>query len=160
MQISPMTAREVDAIDQLAKECGFHIEAEKELARSFAHGWVARLELDAVEPDAFLLAWQAADELDVIAVATATRSRRRGLARALVEELLKYAVDAQMRRVILEVRHSNGAAIQLYRSFGFEEGRVREGYYSEPTEDGIEMSLEINEHPCVPASGKPGCLEA
>ena len=160
MQILPMTARDIDAIDQLAKDAGFHVEAAKELARSFAHCWVARLDTNSAEPDAFLLAWQAADELDVIAIASAVGSRRRGLARALVEQLLRYAVDAQMRRVILEVRHSNVAAIELYRSFGFEEGRTREGYYSEPTEDGIEMSLEINDTLGAPKDGKHRCLEA
>jgi len=155
-----MTAHEVDAIDRLAKECGFHVEAEKELSRNFAHCWVAWLHDGTTEPDGFLLAWRAADELDVIAVATAIQARRQGLARALVGQLLSYAVDSQMRRVILEVRHSNVAAINLYRSIGFEEGRIREGYYSEPTEDGIEMSLEINEHLCAANPANHRCLEA
>ena len=158
MQISSMTTHDVDAVDRLAKECGFHIEAEKELARSFAHCWVARPNRETSEPQAFLLAWQAADELDVIAVGTAISARRCGLGRALVEELLKYAVEARLRRVILEVRCSNVPALNLYHSLGFEDGRVREDYYSEPTEDGLEMSLEIDNHANAPSS-KP-CLEA
>ena len=160
MQISSMTARDVDAVDKLAKECGFHIEADKELARSFARCWVARLHSDSLQPEAFILAWQAADELDVIAVGTATGARRRGLGRALVEWLLSYAVEVRVRRVILEVRCSNLAALNLYRSLGFQEGRVREDYYSEPTEDGIEMSREINEHANAPSLGNEPCLEA
>jgi ribosomal-protein-alanine N-acetyltransferase len=155
-----MTACDVDAVDKLAKECGFHIEAEKELARSFAHCWVARLECTANEPEAFLLAWQAADELDVIAVGTTVSSRRRGLGRALVEQLLRYAVEAGLQRVILEVRCSNVSALNLYRSLGFDDGRVRQGYYSEPTEDGLEMSLEINERIATSSPGNKPCLEA
>jgi len=160
MQISPMTARDVDAIHELATDCGFHIEPKQELERSFAHCWVARLQAVAPQPVAFLLAWQAADELDIIAIGTALAARRRGIGRALVEHLLRYAVEVQIRRVILEVRASNAAALGLYRSLGFQEGRVREAYYSEPTEDGIEMSLEINEHPCAPPGGESQCLEA
>lgn len=160
MQISSMTALDVDAVDRLAKECGFHIDAEKELARSFAHCWVARLNGTGPEPRAFLLAWQAADELDVIAVGTTSGARRRGLGRALVEQLLRYAVEVSVRRVILEVRCSNEAALNLYRSLGFEDGRVREDYYSEPTEDGIEMSLRITEHTPPRGPDNKSCLEA
>jgi ribosomal protein S18 acetylase RimI-like enzyme len=158
MHISSMTARDVDAVDRLAKECGFHIEAAKELARSFAHCWLAWLDHPVGEPQAFLLAWQAADELDVIAVGAAISARRSGLGRALVEHLLKYAVEARVRRVILEVRCSNVPALNLYHSLGFEDGRIREDYYSEPSEDGLEMSLEIDDHASAP-SPKP-CLEA
>jgi ribosomal-protein-alanine N-acetyltransferase len=160
MQISSMTARDVDAVNKLAKECGFHIEAEKELARGFARCWVAYLNRSTGEPQAFLLAWQAADELDVIAVGTAISARRCGLARTLVEELLKYAVEARLRRVILEVRCSNLPALNLYHSLGFEDGRIREDYYSEPTENGLEMSLEIDEHTNASGLCNKPCLEA
>jgi [ribosomal protein S18]-alanine N-acetyltransferase len=41
----------------------------------------------------------------------------------------------------LEVRRSNEPAIHLYRSFGFEDVRVRPQYYADNLEDAIEMSL-------------------
>ncbi len=145
MHISPMVACEVDAIGTLAKAAGFNLQIAQELARSFAHIWVARLDAETANPDAFLLAWQAADELDVIALGTAERARRQGLAGALVAELLRFAVHNHVCRVILEVRCSNQAALRLYRSRGFQVGRLRENYYSEPTEDGLEMSLAIDE---------------
>ncbi len=143
-----MTTAEVDAISELANECGFHLEMTLELERKFAHIWVARVNSDSVKPDAFLLAWQAADEMDIIALGTAANARRLGLARALVGELLQFAVNNAMDRILLEVRNSNAAAIHLYQSLGFHTGRIREAYYSDPTEDGIEMSLIIDALGC------------
>src|ERR1039457_4478723 len=118
MRISSMTTAEVDAIAELANECGFHLDMALELERKFAHIWVARSNSDSIRPDAFLLAWQAADELDIIALGTAANARRLGLARALVGELLQFAVNNAMHRLLLEVRNSNAAAIHLYHSLG------------------------------------------
>jgi ribosomal-protein-alanine N-acetyltransferase len=155
MQITSMAIGEVDAVANLAADCGFHLDPARELQRSFAHIWVARLDSSAPAPDAFVLAWQAADELDIIALCTKFVVRRQGLAKALVRELLQFAVTRELRCVTLEVRNSNTAALQLYRSFGFQAGRVRENYYSEPTEDGIEMSLVIAESTGTIATEKP-----
>jgi [ribosomal protein S18]-alanine N-acetyltransferase len=143
MRISLLATSEVDAIDKLANDCGFHLDAANELKRCFAHVWVARVHADSIDPGAFLLAWQAADELDIIALGTAPVLRRSGLARALVAEALRYASESRLRRVLLEVRVSNVAALGLYQSYGFIMGRQRKEYYSNPTEDGVEMSLEI-----------------
>lgn len=149
MHISSMANSEVDAISSLAQDCGFHLDIAQERARNFAHVWVARLDSESKSPDAFLLAWQAADELDVIAVGTKEIARRFGLARALVAELLQFARQQALRIVLLEVRKSNLAAMGLYQSFGFQTGRIREAYYSDPTEDGVEMSLVINACGCI-----------
>ncbi len=144
MRLSTLAVSEVDATAQLAQACGFQVDPGRELQRTYAHFWVARHEHDATTPDAFLLAWQAADEFDVIALGTAVAARRKGLARALVAHMLCCAEQRGIRRVLLEARASNAAAIQLYRSFGFVVGRTREDYYSNPTEDGVEMSLELD----------------
>lgn len=143
MRISMLAVSEVDAVARLAEDCGFHIDPAQELRRDYARLWVARMHDAAPEPDAFLLAWQAADELEVIALATASSARRRGLGRALIAELLRCARATGIRRILLEVRESNVAALGLYLSYGFVIGRTREDYYSNPTENGVEMALEL-----------------
>jgi ribosomal-protein-alanine N-acetyltransferase len=45
--------------------------------------------------------------------------------------------------VLLEVRPSNQAAIDLYRAFGFVTARVRPRYYADNGEDAIEMTLAL-----------------
>jgi ribosomal protein S18 acetylase RimI-like enzyme len=159
MRISSMAMSEVDAVGKLAKDCGFHVDMVQESARSFAHVWVARLDSESKSPDAFLLAWQAADAMDIIALGTACASRRLGLAKALVTELLQFSVNNQMRHLLLEVRSSNTVAIQLYQAFGFQAGRIREAYYSEPTEDGIEMSCAVDNLVCAKSAADARNLE-
>jgi len=78
----------------------------------------------------------------VFSVAVVERFRRRGIGRALLKE----AIDALRRRGIkdfrLEVRESNHAAQQLYRSLGFkEEGKIP-GYYSDG-EAALVMKLSL-----------------
>lgn len=153
-----MAISELDAISKLAENCGFHLDIVQEANRSFAYIWVARLDSEAMAPDAFLLAWQAADELDIIALGTADNARRLGLARALVGELLQFANLNAMQRILLEVRTSNTAARCLYHSLGFQTGRTREAYYSEPMEDGIEMSLTVTMR-CATPTRNHKCLE-
>jgi ribosomal-protein-alanine N-acetyltransferase len=143
MHISSMTSQEVDAVSALAEVCGFCLDIAEEHARRFAHIWVARLDPGTPDVDAFLLAWQAADEFDIIALAARQDVRRRGLARALMHRLLLDAASLGVRHVSLEVRGSNSAAIGLYRNLGFEVSRVRRGYYSGPVEDGLEMILPL-----------------
>jgi ribosomal protein S18 acetylase RimI-like enzyme len=161
MRISMLALSEVDAVASLAQDCGFHVEPLQELKRDYAHLWVARLNDFSPQPDAFLLAWQAADELEVIALATAAGARRKGLGRALIVELLRSAQRGGVRRVLLEVRQSNYPALNLYRSYGFVIGRTRENYYSNPTEDGVEMALELD---CASLEScrtqHPSCSEA
>jgi ribosomal-protein-alanine N-acetyltransferase len=56
-----------------------------------------------------------------------------------LEEMLTLARRINMRRMVLEVRASNAAAIALYRSAGFEQIGLRRGYY--PAANGREDAL-------------------
>ena len=70
-------------------------------------------------------------------IAVDPAARRRGLATALLEELISRAgPDAAYT---LEVRTSNGAAIDLYEKFGFRAAGVRTRYYQDTGEDALIM---------------------
>jgi [ribosomal protein S18]-alanine N-acetyltransferase len=64
-------------------------------------------------------------------------SRRRGIARAMLEELLERA--GQGDQYTLEVRTSNAAAITLYERFGFRPAGTRRRYYRDTGEDAMIM---------------------
>jgi ribosomal-protein-alanine N-acetyltransferase len=113
-------------------------QVRDELARSWSRLWVAREEGEGVV--AFLVAWHVADELHVLNVATRVDRRRRGIARALMDEVLRYARSKRVRHVLLEVRRSNRPAIALYRAVGFFAMGVRARYYPDE-EDAVEMVL-------------------
>jgi ribosomal-protein-alanine N-acetyltransferase len=114
------------------------LHLREELARPWSRLWVAREE--GTGPVGFLVAWHVADELHVLNVATRVDRRRRGIARALVDEAMAYARARGVKHVLLEVRRSNRAAIALYRKVGFFAMGVRAHYYPDD-EDAVEMVL-------------------
>lgn len=130
--------------EAIAREC-FHdgFSAREELGRPWARLWAARM-TDGEDPIGFLVAWHVADELHVLNIATLPAMRRRGVARALMDEALAYATAHRVRILILEVRRSNRPAIKLYRGLGFTALGVRPGYYSDNGEDAIEMMLGLD----------------
>ncbi len=80
-------------------------------------------------------------EADMMNIAVAEGFRRRGIARMLVEELIRQ-LDATM--LTLEVRASNAPAIALYESLGFVEVGRRKNYYRKPREDALILRKEWN----------------
>jgi ribosomal-protein-alanine N-acetyltransferase len=117
-----------------------------ELARSWSRLWVAR-ESDGGSV-AFVVTWHVADELHVLNIATRADRQRRGIARALMGQVVAYARDKRVKHVLLEVRRSNRAAIALYRVVGFFAMGVRARYYPDD-EDAVEMVLMLD-----PATGE------
>jgi len=85
----------------------------------------------------------AADEAEIITVATDLRYRRCGIARALMKRMLADAAAQGGAMMYLDVRASNSAAIALYESLGFAHIGVRRGYYSRPREDAVLMQLPL-----------------
>lgn len=78
------------------------------------------------------------EEAEILNIAVHPLARRRGIARALLAQLLRM-LDGE---VFLEVRASNLAAIQLYESLQFGRAGIRPAYYSHPTEDGVVLRFQ------------------
>ncbi|HEX5337966.1 MAG TPA: ribosomal protein S18-alanine N-acetyltransferase [Gallionella sp.] len=85
------------------------------------------------------------DEAELLNIGVAAAHQRKGLGRAMLLEMLDVARAKNMRRVFLEVRASNVAAIALYRSAGFAEVGLRRGYYQNAngSEDALVMACEL-----------------
>lgn len=79
------------------------------------------------------------DEGEITNVAVAPEYRRRGIARQLVQELIRQAQEVGVSRFLLEVRVSNAGAIALYRELGFTDGGIRRNFYEFPREDALVM---------------------
>jgi len=91
----------------------------------------------------FAVVWLVHDELHVLNVATAPEARRRGVGRALMEEVHALGRARACRLATLEVRRSNAAAIALYQGLGYRQVGMRPRYYSEEDEDALLMSLDL-----------------
>lgn len=85
-------------------------------------------------PVGFALGRIAADESEVLLIATHPEHRRRGVARSLLSDLLQRLGRAGARRVFLEVAAPNAAALALYRSAGFDAIGRRPNYYPLPAD--------------------------
>jgi ribosomal-protein-alanine N-acetyltransferase len=101
-------------------------------------GWT-RVVLDVERRvSAFIVCRFLGDTWHVMDLAVQARVRRRGLGRFLLEEFFQ-ATDGGGFDFFLEVRPSNGSAIALYRSLGFEVVGRRPRYYHDTNEDAFVM---------------------
>ena len=87
----------------------------------------------------------AADEAHVLNLCTAPEAQGQGHGRRLLRALLQLARARGAKRVFLEVRPSNAAAIALYDAEGFNEIGRRPRYYPARNgrEDALVMALEL-----------------
>lgn len=81
----------------------------------------------------------AVDEAELLDIAIDKAHQRKGIGRKLLEAMLSLARHENMRRMVLEVRASNQAAIALYRASGFEQIGLRRDYY--PATNGREDAI-------------------
>ena len=91
----------------------------------------------------YVIAAVIADEAEVLNLAVAGQSRRRGLGGRLLDAALGIVRERGAREVFLEVRESNAAAIALYTSRGFAALSRRARYYREPVEDALVLRHAI-----------------
>ena len=82
-----------------------------------------------------LMAMCQTSEWELENIAVAADSRRRGLGRTLLDQLLRQAEDSGAEFVFLEVRESNQPARRLYEGAGFVRVGGRKSYYRKPLED-------------------------
>jgi len=89
----------------------------------------------------YICFWVVLDEAHLANLAVAPGIRRQGVATFLLKTMIRYLRARGIKRVLLEVRERNKAALSLYQKFGFKIDGRRKGYYSDTKEDAILMSL-------------------
>lgn len=83
------------------------------------------------------------DEGYIANVAVLPAYHRKGVAHALLKQLIQKAKARKLSFLTLEVRVSNLPAILLYTGAGFKPAGMRRGYYSNPREDACIMTLSF-----------------
>ena len=91
----------------------------------------------------YVIAAVITDEAEVLNLAVAGQSRRRGVGGRLLDAGLGMIREQGAREVFLEVRESNAAAIALYTSRGFAALSRRARYYRNPVEDALVLRQAI-----------------
>ena len=140
IEIVKMNESHVSAVAELEKqnfsEPWPDIAVRSELTNKLAL-WLVALDGDTVV--GYVGSQTVLQEADMMNIAVAHSHRRRGIARALVEELIRQ-LDAY--QLTLEVRASNAGAIALYDSLGFTQVGLRKNYYHKPKEDALILRKE------------------
>lgn len=83
--------------------------------------------------------WHIVDEIHITNIAVMPTYRRKGVASALISNIIDYATMNEVVGITLEVRRSNESAILLYEKYGFINYGIRKNYYTDPKEDAIIM---------------------
>ncbi len=91
----------------------------------------------------YLLVYHAADEAEIARIAVQKEARRQGVAGKLMLALENYCEEHQIVRLLLDVRESNETARNFYTESGFAEDGIRQGFYSNPSEDAVLMSRQL-----------------
>ena len=87
--------------------------------------------------------WLVIDEAHISTLAVHPDWRRHGLGSLIMAALLDKAVERGAVVATLEVRVSNEAAQNLYRTFGFERVGLRRHYYQDNNEDALIMTTPL-----------------
>ena len=100
-------------------------------------------------PTGFVLYRSAADEAEILTLATVPAHRRRGVAGALVRGAAEAAASAGSRALFLEVSEDNTPALALYDRAGFSRVGRRGGYYARGSEraDALVLRRDLNSAP-------------
>ena len=119
------------------------------IAALIEHPAAAALVAQVREPKAmagFIIAQLSADEAEILSIGVAPEWQRRGLARRMIEGLVRAATRAEAKRIHLEVAEDNAAATALYDNLGFAEVGRRKDYYKTSdtgSVDAIRLALDL-----------------
>lgn len=79
------------------------------------------------------------DEADIVNVGVAKEYQGRGIACAMLKELMRLGNEIGVKDFTLEVRVSNAPAIHVYEKLGFVNEGIRKNFYEKPKEDAMIM---------------------
>lgn len=140
-QIRKMCEQDIDEVEHIEKEI-------------FSVPWSAKSFLDACknENNIYLACiidgevagycglWTVLGEGNITNMAVSHKHRRKGIGRALMQEMEKRGREKEVSVFFLEVRESNSAARALYEGLGYEQIGVRKRFYEKPVESAVIMS--------------------
>ena len=138
-----MESAHVSQVAQLEKLCFSAPWSENSISSELTNPlscWLVALDGDRVA--GYVGSQTVLDESDMMNIAVDPQYRRQGIARALVEELVKCLARKGSRCLTLEVRASNAGAIALYGKLGFVQVGLRKNYYRNPREDAMILRKE------------------
>ncbi|MEJ5921799.1 ribosomal protein S18-alanine N-acetyltransferase [Bifidobacterium thermophilum] len=90
--------------------------------------------------------WYDGDDAEIMTIGVARAHQGQGIATRLLGQLVDRARTQGARRILLEVRVDNTAALALYRHQGFTTLGRRKRYYQPDNVDAYTMALDLTPH--------------
>ena len=143
----------IEKSTNIRKDAQFIAEIERSC---FSTPWTVEQIISSEDTTAFFLAkdgekvigyggmYTVLDEGYVTNIGVLPEYRRKGIGSKIVKELINFSIEKSLSFITLEVRVSNVAAIELYKTFEFNEVGRRKNFYRNPTEDAFIMTRYFN----------------
>lgn len=144
--ISIMTENDIPSIAQLEKESFAAPWSEEALSVELANERALFLTAkDTGRLLGYIGSHLIMGECYITNIAVFKKSRRRGVAKALINELFRLLCEENAQFLTLEVRRSNKAAISLYEKTGFVLSGEIKNMYEKPCEDALIYTRTVKE---------------
>ncbi|MDO5545160.1 MAG: ribosomal protein S18-alanine N-acetyltransferase [Eubacteriales bacterium] len=143
MKIIPMNESHVAQVAELEKLCFSDPWSENSVASELSNPlslWLIAEKEGTV--CGYVGSQTVLDETDMMNIAVRPDCRCKGIAAALITELVDRLKDQGSRILRLEVRESNAPAIALYEAMGFIQLGLRKNYYRNPRENALILGKE------------------
>ena len=143
MTITKMRPEHVSQVAELEKLCFSDPWSEKSVASELENElalWLVALEGETLA--GYVGSQTVMGETDMMNIAVSPAFRRQGIARELIQALIRELKERESHSLTLEVRASNAPALALYESLGFSQVGRRPGYYRNPKEDALILRKE------------------
>ena len=93
----------------------------------------------------YVIYWHGKEQVQISNIAVHPDYRRKGVGEAVLREIMARVKGQGVKFIILEVRPSNLAALNLYKKLGFEILGLRKDYYRNPREDALVMGKGLSQ---------------
>ena len=143
MTITKMRPEHASQVAELEKLCFSDPWSEKSVASELENElalWLVALEGETLA--GYVGSQTVMGETDMMNIAVTPGFRRQGIARELIQALIRELKEWESHSLTLEVRASNAPARGLYESLGFAQAGRRPGYYRNPKEDALILRKE------------------
>lgn len=141
MPIKPMQFDDLDAVLSIEKEVQISPWSKSAFISSLRDLHICVVFWEDESIIGFAIMMDVADQAEILNIAVKHTRQHHGFGKKLMSYLLEYVKQTPNKKVFLEVRESNAAAIRLYTSFGFKKIFRRKNYYQ--TKTGREDALVL-----------------
>ncbi|MEP7340867.1 MAG: ribosomal protein S18-alanine N-acetyltransferase [Acidobacteriota bacterium] len=147
LELRPMSEEQITSVIRLEQECHLSSRGEDGYLNLLQdERWLLLVAQQSLSITGIFSGQMVLDELQIDNIAVADDWRQKGIATRLLTNALEIAAEKGMVTAILEVRESNIPARRLYERHGFIVSGRRKRYYSNPLDDALLMSLNLDKH--------------